>query len=315
MNTSIRIGTRNSPLALWQAEKVQAQFTALGHTSELVSISSEGDRFIDVPFHEMNAVGIFTRALIQAMLSGEVDIAVHSLKDLPTILPDEIALTGCLERGNPRDILVYKGSDAFLHDSKINTTIATGSLRRQAFWKNYYPHHHLATLRGNINTRLQKLIQNDWNGSIFSQAGLERIGLLEQLADHNLKYITLDWMIPAPAQGVIAVTVLKKDKDILRMCDAWSYMPTRDAVIMEREFLNKLEGGCTAPIGAYTFFKEGKIHFNGALLSPDGKRKVEKYEITPNFDRSGAHYAQEILEHGGREILQDIRAYSEQKIL
>ncbi|XOD69033.1 MAG: hydroxymethylbilane synthase [Flavobacteriales bacterium AspAUS03] len=298
MNRSIHIGTRYSPLALWQAQKIQEQIITLGYSSDLVLISSEGDQISHTPLHKINTIGIFTRALIRAMLSGVVDIAVHSLKDLPTTLPDEVILTGCLERGNAADVLVYKGSDAFLHDPMIPATIATGSLRRQAFWKNHYPHHNITVLRGNIGTRLQKLSQDNWDGAIFAQAGLERLGLLDKLASHNLKYLTLDWMIPAPAQGIIAVTALKKDKEVLELCHAWEHQQTRHVMTIEREFLNQLEGGCTAPIGAHALFKKGKVHFTGVLLSPDGTSKIEKHEVTAHFDQLGTRCAQKILEQG-----------------
>ncbi|XCI75111.1 MAG: hydroxymethylbilane synthase [Flavobacteriales bacterium] len=312
MNRSIRIGTRYSPLALWQAQKIQAQIVALGYSSDLVPIISEGDQASDRPLYNMNTIGIFTRALIQAMLSGAVDIAVHSLKDLPTTLPDEVILTGCLKRGNAADVLVYKDSHTFLHDNSILATIATGSLRRRAFWKNRYPHHNITVLRGNISTRLQKLIRDNWDGAIFAQAGLERLGLLDKLASHNLKYLTLDWMIPAPAQGVIAVTALKKDKEVVELCHAWEHQQTRHVMTIEREFLNQLEGGCTAPIGAQALFKEGKVYFTGVLLSPDGTYKIEKQEATTHFNKLGIHCAQKILEQGGQKILQNIRKASEQ---
>jgi len=167
---TIRIGTRDSELALWQAKTVQHQLEALGYSTEIVSTKSHGDIELSKPLYEMGVTGIFTKALDIALLNGEIDIAVHSMKDVPTALPDGIVVGAVLKRGNPHDVLVYKGDLSFL-DAEI-ATIATSSLRRKAQWLHRYPHHNIENLRGNVNTRLQKLADNPWNGAIFAAAGL-----------------------------------------------------------------------------------------------------------------------------------------------
>ena len=170
----IRIGTRDSELALWQAHTVQNKLQQLGYETEIVAVKSTGDIILDKPLYELGITGIFTKTLDIAMLKGEVDIAVHSMKDVPTTLPKGIKQIAVLERANTLDILVHKGNLDFLNTDGI---IATGSLRRKAQWLHKYPTHIVEDLRGNVNTRMQKLKDNNWNGAIFAAAGLERINL------------------------------------------------------------------------------------------------------------------------------------------
>ena len=228
MNT-VRIGTRDSELALWQAKTVQNQLKTLGYPTEIVSTKSHGDIELSKPLYEMGVTGIFTKALDIALLNGEIDIAVHSMKDVPTALPEGIVVGAVLKRGNPHDVLVYKGDLSFL-EAEI-ATIATSSLRRKAQWLHRYPHHNIENLRGNVNTRLQKLTDNPWNGAIFAAAGLERINKLPE------KHLVLDWMLPAPAQGAIVVVVREDNvalqKKLLPLHDDYTYIATQ----LERDFL------------------------------------------------------------------------------
>ncbi len=272
----IRIGTRDSQLALWQAETVQYQLELLGYPTEIVGIKSKGDLELTTPLYEMGVTGIFTKALDIALLKGEIDIAVHSMKDVPTLLPDGIAVGAVLERGNPHDILVYKGDVSDL-DSRV-ATIATSSLRRKAQWLHRYPHHTIENLRGNVNTRLQKLADNPWDGAIFAAAGLERIDKLPE------DYLVLDWMLPAPAQGAIMVLAHEDNVDLqgilLKIHDGKTYIETQ----VERAFLRALEGGCTAPIGAYAEFDGEQVHFKGGLWSEDGKQEALVNETFDHID-------------------------------
>ena len=272
----IRIGTRDSQLALWQAETVQYQLELLGSPTEIVGIKSEGDLELTTPLYEMGVTGIFTKALDIALLKGEIDIAVHSMKDVPTLLPDGIAVGAVLERGNPHDILVYKGDVSDL-DSRV-ATIATSSLRRKAQWLHSYTHHTIENLRGNVNTRLQKLADNPWDGAIFAAAGLERIDKLPE------DYLVLDWMLPAPAQGAIMVLAHEDNVDLqgilLKIHDGKTYIETQ----VERAFLRALEGGCTAPIGAYAEFDGEQVHFKGGLWSEDGKQEALVNETFDHID-------------------------------
>ncbi|TAI47434.1 hydroxymethylbilane synthase [Flagellimonas allohymeniacidonis] len=302
MGRLIRIGTRESELALWQAKTVQSKIEALGHDTILVPIKSTGDQVLDKPLYELGITGIFTKTLDISMLNGQIDIAVHSMKDVPTQLPKGIVQAAVLERAATQDILVHKGLD-FLESENSTSTIATGSLRRKAQWLHRYPHHNVVDLRGNVNTRLLKVIENDWQGAIFAKAGLERIKLMPKDA------LILDWMIPAPAQGAMVVVTLDKDEHCKEVTNKLNHAPSEIETHMEREFLRTLEGGCTAPIGARAKFENQSVHFKGCLFSLDGKQKieVEKLVKTKDFKGFGERCALEVLEKGGSLLMQEIR--------
>ena len=302
MGKNIRIGTRDSELALWQAHTVEKKLNDLGYKTEIVAVKSEGDIILDKPLYELGITGIFTKTLDIAMINGQVDIAVHSMKDVPTALPQGIVQAAVLERANILDILVHKGNIDFLTSE---ATIATGSLRRQAQWLNKYPRHKVVDLRGNVNTRMQKLQENDWNGAVFAAAGLERINLKPKT------YIDLDWMIPAPAQGAMMVVAMANDNFTLDAVAQLNDIETEICTYIERQFLRTLEGGCTAPIGAIAKYNEvdDTIHFKGVLLSIDGKEKlvIEKTVDISEWKKLGYNSAQEILGNGGTELMAKIK--------
>jgi hydroxymethylbilane synthase len=302
MSKTIRIGTRDSELALWQAHTVQKKLNDLGYTTEIVAVKSQGDIILDKPLYELGITGIFTKTLDIAMINGQVDIAVHSMKDVPTALPQGIVQAAVLERANTLDILVHKGNLDFLSTSG---TIATGSLRRQAQWWHKYPNHQVVDLRGNVNTRMQKLDESDWNGAVFAAAGLERINLKPE------NYINLDWMIPAPAQGAMLVVAMANDEFTKDAVSQLNDIETEICTYIERQFLKTLEGGCTAPIGALAEYDEEKdtIEFKGVLFSVDGKQKIEieKSVDISEWKKLGFHSAQEILKNGGAELMTEIK--------
>jgi len=299
---TIRIGTRDSELALWQAYTVQKKLNDLGYKTEIVAVKSQGDILLDKPLYELGITGIFTKTLDIAMINGQVDIAVHSMKDVPTALPIGIVQAAVLERANVLDILVHKGNLDFLNETG---TIATGSLRRQAQWLNKYPNHTVVDLRGNVNTRMQKLQDNDWSGAVFAAAGLERINLKPET------FIDLDWMIPAPAQGAMVVVAMGNDNFTMDAVSQLNDIETEICTYIERQFLRTLEGGCTAPIGALAKYNEQEdvIVFKGTLLSLDGKQKLEVDKVVPikEWKKLGFHAAQEILENGGNQIMIELR--------
>ena len=302
MGKTIRIGTRDSELALWQAKTVEKKLKDLGYTTQIIAVKSEGDIILDKPLYELGITGIFTKTLDIAMINGQVDIAVHSMKDVPTALPTGIVQAAVLERANILDILVHKGNTNFL---ETEATIATGSLRRQAQWWNKYPKHTVVDLRGNVNTRMQKLKDNDWNGAIFAAAGLERINLKPE------NYIDLDWMIPAPAQGAMVVVAMANDNFTIDAVSQLNDIETEICTHIERQFLKTLEGGCTAPIGAIAKYNEDEdtIEFKGVLLSIDGEQKLEIHRNVPisEWKKLGFHSAQEILNNGGTELMAAIK--------
>ena len=307
MSKIIRIGTRDSQLALWQAKIVQQQLENLGHKTTLVPVKSTGDLVLDKPLYELGITGVFTKTLDIAMLNGDIDIAVHSLKDVPTVLPIGIKQAAVIKRGNIKDTLVFKNNEEFL--SSKEGIIATGSLRRRAQWLNRYPTHTVVGLRGNVNLRLQKLEENeDWNGAIFAAAGLGRLNIRPEEA------INLDWMVPAPAQGAIMITALEEDEETQAICTEINHEETEICTTIERNFLNLLEGGCTAPIGALAYIKEEEIIFKGILLSPDGSRKIEvtRTEKLGEHDNIAKFCSDYIIERGGKTLMDAIKNSSKQ---
>lgn len=299
----IRIGTRASQLALWQANLVKTQLENLGYQTQIIEVSSTGDEVLDKPLHQIGGFGLFTKTLDNAMLRGEIDVAVHSLKDVPTDLPEKITQAAILERANISDVLILKNNADFLNNPE-NAIIATGSLRRRAQWLHKYPNHTITELRGNVNTRLQKLIDNDWNGAIFAAAGLERIELLPE------NHVMLDWMIPAAAQGAIMITALKADTKTLDICAQINHKDTEIAVTVERQFMKTLEGGCTAPIGGNAKITGDTIYFKGILIAIDGSEKVEVEKALPisEWKSLGKICAEEVLNNGGKKLMESIKA-------
>ena len=309
---TIRIGTRDSQLAIWQATTVKKQLDNLGYNTELITIKSDGDIILDKPLYELGITGIFTKTLDAAMISGKVDIAVHSMKDVPTALPNGIVQAAVLERASALDILIHKDN---LDLNEEVLTIATGSLRRQALWWNKYPNHKVVNIRGNVNTRLQKLKDNDWDGAIFAAAGLERLGFINSKEVKSPSFggvgEALDWMIPAPAQGAMVVLVMENDGFTIDAVSQLNDIETEICTYIERQFLRTLEGGCTAPIGAFAKYNQNEdtIDFKGVLLSIDGKQKLEidKTVDISDWKKLGFNSAQEILENGGAKLMKKIK--------
>lgn len=305
MSKLIRIGTRDSQLALWQAKIVQSQLEHLGHKTVLVPVKSTGDIVLDKPIYELGITGVFTKTLDIAMLNGHIDIAVHSFKDVPTVLPNGIIQAAVIKRGNVRDCLVFNDNEEFL--SQREAIIATGSLRRRAQWLNRYPTHTMVGLRGNVNSRLEKLENSDWNGAIFAAAGLGRLDIKPE------ESFNLEWMVPAPAQGAIMITALDTDEDTKTICAEINHEETEISTAIERKFLNLLEGGCSAPIGALAFIKEEEVHFQGVLLSLDGTKKIEVQRTVA----LGAHHdlaqfcADYIIERGGKRLMDTLKKSSQ----
>ena len=297
MSRIIRIGTRESELALWQAKHIQNQLATLGFQSELTLIKSDGELNLTSPLYEMGVQGIFTKTLDIALLQGKIDVAVHSLKDVPTQIPQGITLIAVPERGNTKDVLVYKDT---LPANEVPFTVATSSLRRSAQWMHRYKNHSTEVLRGNINTRLQKLHDNQhWNGALFAAAGIERI----KLDVPNVQ--ELDWMIPAPAQGALGVVCRTDDEETKEICRQLNHENTFTETLIERSFLRLLMGGCSMPIGGNAVIQDHTITFKGCVLSIDGQQKAEVLLEMPitEKDQVSQKAVEIILTNGGKEIL------------
>lgn len=329
MQSIIKIGTRESELAVWQATLVKELLQQNGYVSELVYIKSEGDLDLQTPLYEMGVQGIFTKSLDIALLNNKIDIAVHSMKDVPTQLPVGISQAAVLKRGNYKDLFVVnseraivnsetKGSNIYsgaflesLKDSNISTlaiyyspiSIATSSVRRKAQWLNRYPNSIIENIRGNINTRLRKVTESNWQGAIFAAAGLERINLRPQSA------VELNWMLPAPAQGAIMVVCRSADENSLNAGSKLNDTDTGICTKIERDFLRELLGGCSTPISALAQIHNEEIFFQGNILSLDGSQRiaVERTVDVADAKNAGSLLAQELLNNGGKDIAESIR--------
>ncbi|WP_034060137.1 hydroxymethylbilane synthase [Lacinutrix jangbogonensis] len=305
MSRIIRIGTRDSELALYQAKAVKQQLEHLGHKTVLVPLKSTGDIVLDKPLYELGITGIFTRTLDIAMLNGDIDIAVHSLKDVPTVLPKGIVQAAVMKRGNVRDTLVYKTTEEFFGGREA--VIATSSLRRKAQWLNRYPTHTIEDIRGNVITRLEKLDETEhWNGAIFAAAGLGRLDIRPETSDN------LEWMVPAPGQGAIMTTALEEDEELIAILAEINDEETEICTQIEREFLNRLEGGCTAPIGALCYIKDEEIYFEGILLSPNGTKKitVERVKALGEHRDMAEWCANYVIDKGGKRLMDAMKQSS-----
>ena len=318
MPNIIRIGTRDSQLAVWQATLVQNLLQDSGVASELVYIKSEGDIDTVTPLYALGVQGVFTKTLDAALLSNRIDIAVHSMKDVPTQLAKGIQQTAVLKRASYKDILVYKGEKKEIENAlgisngqwtmdngeNRSFTIATSSIRRIAQWLNRYPNHTIENLRGNVNTRLRKMQEHDWHAAIFAAAGLERIHLRPE------KSIDLDWMLPAPAQGAIMIVCREGDDFAFGSCKTFNDNHTALCTKIERDFLSTLMGGCSTPISALAEVKGSNVLFRGNICSPDGKIKTEiKKELQiKEASTAGVRLANELLQQpSASKIVQDIR--------
>jgi hydroxymethylbilane synthase len=301
MSKKFRIGTRESQLALWQANLVKSLLHQHGVDAELVHIKSEGDLDLATPLYSMGVQGIFTRSLDQALLNNRIDLAVHSMKDVPVRLPAGITEAAVLERDSPFDLLVpHPSSSNFTLDDHEPTTIASSSLRRRAQWLYRFPEDRIEPIRGNVNTRLKKLENSNWQGAIFAAAGLERIGI------RPAKSIQLDWMIPAPAQGAILVVCRENEDAVKAQCRKLNHEATAFCVKIERDFLAGLLGGCSTPIGALAELEGEDVFFRGNLMDHGGQKmfSIEKrisLELAASIGTAAAH---ELLRNGGNEILE-----------
>jgi len=304
MNKVLRIGTRESELAVWQATLVQKSLAQHNIASELVYIKSEGDIDLVTPLYAIGVQGIFTKTLDAALLSKRIDIAVHSMKDVPTQMAQGITQAAVLKRASQTDVLVYKDNPGFLQDEQSYAVIATSSVRRMAQWLHRYPNHQIENLRGNVNTRMQKVKDSNWNGAIFAAAGIERIGLRPSNA------IDLHWMLPAAAQGAIMVVCREEDTTVLEQCALLNDVDTAVCTRVERDFLRALMGGCSTPIGALAEIEDKNLLFKGNILSPDGRHKaaIEKRINLSECDSNiGTTLAQQLLAGGGAAVVETLQ--------
>ena len=304
----LKIGTRDSKLALWQATTVKTSLEELGLQTELVAVKSEGDLDLVTPLYAMGVQGVFTKTLDAYLLSQKIDIVVHSFKDVPTQLAKGISQGAVLPRASAADLLVFKDpafAAAFLagEDKGLTGKVATGSVRRKAQILEKFPQIQIENLRGNVQTRMQKLHDNNWDGAIFAAAGLERI------AERPGNAREIPWMLPAPAQGAIVVVARTADTEALAAIRPLNDPHTAIAAGIERDFLSALMGGCSTPISALATIQDERIEFQGNILSLDGSQKYSTTQgaALPACHSVGALAAKAVLDQGAGSIVQQIR--------
>jgi hydroxymethylbilane synthase len=293
----LRIGTRGSALALWQAEHVKARLAALGHEVELRVITTTGDRLLDRRLESVGGKGAFLKEIEEAMLAGEVDLAVHSLKDVPAVLPAGLSLCAVLERADPRDALLSSGPR--LLELPVGATVGTTSLRRQAQLRALRPDVALADLRGNVDTRIRRLREGAFDAIVLAMAGLTRLGRANEVTE------ALDprQFVPAPGQGAIALECREADARVREAVTPLGHAPTARAVTAERAFLAALGGGCNVPLGAHAFAADGRLDLVGFVAEAGGPGFVRGERHGSDPEDLGRALAEDLLSRGARALL------------
>lgn len=293
----LRIGTRGSALALWQAEHVKGRLEALGHDVEIEVITTTGDRLLDRRLESVGGKGAFLKEIEEAMLAGEVDLAVHSLKDVPTVLPAGLALCGVLERADARDALLSSGPR--LLELPAGATVGTTSLRRQAQLRALRPDLILADLRGNVDTRIRRLREGAFDAILLAMAGLTRLGR----ADEATEALDPRQFVPAPGQGAIALECRDKDAAVREAVAPLEHVPTARAVTAERAFLAALGGGCNVPLGAHAVAEADRLDLVGFVAEAGGPGFVRGERHGSDPEGLGRALADDLLSRGARALL------------
>jgi hydroxymethylbilane synthase len=295
------IASRGSQLALWQAHWVQSQLAALGHETRIEIIKTTGDRITDVPLAKVGTKGLFTKEIEEALLDGRADLAVHSLKDLPTELPAGLVLAAVPEREDPRDAIVGKR----LADLPAGARVGTSSLRRSAQLRKLRPDLLIESVRGNLDTRLRKLDEGQYDAIVLAAAGLKRLGWVGRIAE----FLEADVMCSAVGQGALAIETRSSGAGH-DACRALDHSATHSAVLAERGVLGSLGGGCQVPIGAHAQIENGKLRLLGIVAAPDGSEIIRAETEGPVHDAEaiGRALGGVLLEGGARRILEAVYA-------
>jgi hydroxymethylbilane synthase len=295
---TIRIGSRGSVLALWQAEHVRQRLAALGHEAAIQVITTTGDRVQDRRLESVGGKGAFLKEIEEAMLAGEVDLAVHSLKDVPTALPEGLRLCAVLERADPRDALL-SATGLALKRLPAGARVGTTSLRRRAQVAALRPDLVLQDLRGNVDTRIRKLREGACDAIVLAVAGLERLGR----GGEATEVLEADVFLPAPGQGAIALECRRDDATVAAAAAPLDHAPTARAVAAERALLAGLQGGCNVPLGAYAVEEDGALRLTAFVARPDGSGLLRGRARDTDPLRAGAALAEQLLARGARELI------------
>jgi hydroxymethylbilane synthase len=296
----LTIGSRGSQLALWQARWIQARLKSFGLETRIEIIHTTGDKITDVALSKVGTKGLFTKEIEEALLSGAIDLAVHSLKDMPTDLPDGLTLAAIPEREDPRDAMVGRSLEALPPKAKVGTS----SLRRAAQLRAKRPDLEIENIRGNVDTRLRKLDERQYDAIVLASAGLRRLGWEDRITE----LLDFDVMCPAVGQGALAVETRSDGSAACEIASRLEHRESRIAVTAERAVLAALGGGCQVPIGAYATVDADALHLRAIIVSPDGTEIIRKEAWGASADaaRIGAALGEELLAHGGREILEAV---------
>lgn len=300
MNKTILIGTRSSALALYQSNLVKDLLESNNSEIkvELVEMSTKGDRVLDVPLAKIGDKGLFTLELDNALREGRIDMAVHSLKDLPTVFVEGTKLGAVVKRADYRDAFLSVDGRS-LQELTENDTVATSSLRRKAQVLNINPKVKIIDIRGNVGTRVKKMKNGHCDAMLMASAGLTRLNMQDEITS----YFSPDELLPAPAQGAIAVQIRDNDNEIANLVKSINHKPTEICITAERAFLNQLEGGCQLPIGALAKVENDVVTLDGLIASTDGKQIVRDTLKGSDAETVGRKLADLLLENGGNQIL------------
>ena len=299
------IGTRGSQLALWQAQWVQAQLKQLAPDLSVVlkRIQTSGDKIQDVPLAKVGGKGLFVKEIEEALLREEIDLAVHSMKDVPAVLPNGLTIICVPDREDPRDALLTYGGKK-LDALPLHARVGTSSLRRQSQLLHVRPDLHIEMLRGNVDTRLRKLQENHFDAIVLAASGLKRLGW----DAHITECLPIDVSLPAIGQGALGIEGREDDGFVRELVASLEHHSTRVAVAAERALLKRLEGGCQVPIAGHAVLEGESLTLDGLVVSLDGKRYV-RYSLTGSMSEAesiGRKVAEELLDRGARPILQEI---------
>jgi hydroxymethylbilane synthase len=302
----LRIGTRASQLALWQANWVKSELEQRYPEIEvtLTKIKTQGDKILDVPLAMVGGKGLFVKEIEEAMLRGGIDIAVHSMKDVPTVFPAGLALRCITEREDPRDIVILKPGYASFRDLPQGARIGTSSLRRKAQLLHLRPDFRMIDIRGNVETRIRKLTEDDLDAVVLAAAGMNRLGFAKQISE----FLEPEISLPAIGQGALGLESRIADSEINALIDFFNHPATAWAVRGERAVLKRLEGGCQVPIGAFGTVREGRLTLTGLVLSVDGSESIRKTVECPveDAESAGTSLADDLLIQGAGRILNEV---------
>jgi hydroxymethylbilane synthase len=297
----LRIGSRGSQLALWQANHISALLRERGHQVEIDVIKTTGDKITDVALAKVGTKGMFTKEIEEALLAHRVDLAVHSLKDLPTELAPEFEIAAITKRENPRDAFLSRHFDS-IADLPHKARVGTSSLRRQAQLKAIRPDLEVFPLRGNVDTRLRKLEEGEYDAIILASAGLNRLGLTQRIRT----ILSEDVMCPAAGQGALGIEIRAGDAAMREHLKFLDDPAARASTTAERALLNELGGGCQVPIGAFAEVRDGIVKLTGVVARPDGSTVLRDIRTGSDPKVLGETLGRSLLDRGGKEILEEV---------